>query len=287
MPREKVTIQTIRDKKARNEKLARTALYDYPMAVIAEEAGIEIINVGDSMASIIFGYPSLIHADLDVMIEHAKAVRRGSPSAFIMGDMPFMSYQVSNQEAIRNAARYLREAGMDCVKVEGGSEITSVIRALTRAGIPVIGHTGLTPTLSLMQGGYKTQARTAQEAVELLDTVLKFEKAGAIAIFLEAVPVEVSKMVYERLTVPLMSVGCGPFSDAPSINWYEIMGFYEKSPKFAKRYADARNVFLNAAREYVNDVYKGGYPQDEHCYHMKPGETELLDALLKERKDTK
>ncbi len=281
--RQKVTYQTICERKAKGEKLARTALYDYPMAVLAEEAGIEIINVGDSMASIIFGYTSLINADLDVMIEHAKAVRRGTPSAFIMGDMPFMSYQVSIQEAIRNAARYLREAGMDCVKVEGGKEIVPVIRALTRAGIPVIGHTGLTPTLSLMQGGYKTQAKTAVKALDLLDTVLEYEKAGAIAVFLEAIPVEVTKMVYERLSIPLMSVGCGPYSDAPSINWYEIMGFFEKSPKFAKRYARARELFLEAARSYISDVYSGDYPRDEHCYHMMPGESEILNELVKQR----
>ena len=172
--RKKVTLSYILEKKANGEKLARTALYDYPMAILAEEAGIEIINMGDSIATVMLGHKTTNEADLDIMIEHAKAVRAGTPSAFIMGDMPFLSYQISDEEAIRNAGRYIREAGMDCVKVEGGMEIVHTVEALTKAGIPVIAHTGLTPQKALQQGGYKTQGRDVLAAVELIKEVEAF-----------------------------------------------------------------------------------------------------------------
>ncbi|MEI3141011.1 MAG: 3-methyl-2-oxobutanoate hydroxymethyltransferase [Lawsonibacter sp.] len=185
-PRKKVTLSYILEKKANGEKLARTALYDYPMAVLAEEAGIEIINMGDSIATVMLGHKTTNEADLDIMIEHAKAVRAGTPSAFIMGDMPFLTYQISDEEAIRNAGRYIREAGMDCVKIEGGMEIVHTVEALTKAGIPVIAHTGLTPQKALQMGGYKTQGRDMLAAVELIKEVAAFEKAGAIAVVIEA-----------------------------------------------------------------------------------------------------
>lgn len=281
--REKVTIGYILDKKEKGEKMSRTALYDYPMAVLAEEAGIEIINMGDSIANVVFGHATTVKADLDVMIEHAKAVRKGTPSAFIMGDMPFMSYQASIPEAIHNAGRYIREADMDCVKIEGGMEIVPTIEALTKASIPVIGHTGLTPQSALMLGGFKAQGRSAELAVKLIDVVLAFEKAGAIAVVVEAVPAEVAKIIYERASIPIFATGSGPFSDSPMINWYDLLGFFSKNPKFVKKYAEAHDYLLNAAKQFVEECHTGAYPGPEHAYKMQAGEEEKLYRLLAER----
>lgn len=282
-PRKKVTLSYILEKKAKGEKLSRTALYDYPMAVLAEEAGIEIINMGDSIATVMLGHKTTNEADLDIMIEHAKAVRAGTPSAFIMGDMPFLSYQVSDEDAIRNAGRYIREAGMDCVKMEGGMEIVHTIEAVTKAGIPVIAHTGLTPQKALQLGGYKTQGRDTLAAAELVREVAAFEKAGAIAVVVEAVPAEVAKVIYERSSIPILGTGCGPYSDSPMINFYDLLGFYDHNAKFVKKYANLRQVILEAVGQFVQECHDGTYPAPEHCYKMKEGEEEKLLAFLREQ----
>ena len=270
----------LNEKKKKNEKMPRTALYDYPMACIAEEAGIDIINVGDSIAMVMFGYESTIYAKLDVMIEHAKAVRRGAPTAFIMGDMPFLSYQTSIKEAIINAGRYMVEASVDCVKIEGNSEIIETITALTKASIPVIAHTGLTPQSVGLLGGYQTQGRDAEQASELIKMVLEFEKAGAIALLLESVPAEVARIIYGKISIPLLGTGTGPYNDSPMINIYDLLGFVDRTPKFAKRYAELKKEAVNATRKYVEEVISGQYPGPEHSYSMKKGEAEELKQLI-------
>ena len=270
------------DKKKKNEKMPRTALYDYPMACIAEDAGIDIINVGDSIAMVMLGYESTIHAKLDVMIEHAKAVRRGAPTAFIMGDMPFLSYQTSITEAKKNAGRYMIEASVDCVKIEGNTEIIETIAALTKASIPVIAHTGLTPQSVGLLGGYKTQGRDAESAFALIKMVLEFEKAGAIALVLESVPDEVAKIIYEKISIPLLGTGTGPYNDSPMINIYDLLGFVDRTPKFAKKYADIKKEAITATRRFVKDVISGQYPGPEHSYSMKKGEADKLRELLDE-----
>ncbi|MDR1621850.1 MAG: 3-methyl-2-oxobutanoate hydroxymethyltransferase [Synergistaceae bacterium] len=274
-------ISYIYEKKSKGEKMARTALYDYPMACIAEEAGIDIINVGDSISMVMFGYEDTLGAKLDVMIEHAKAVRRGAPTAFIMGDMPFGSYQTSYSDAVRNAARYMTEAGMDCVKIEGGEEIVPLIKRLTQASIPVIAHSGLTPQAVNLIGGYKTQGRNAEAAYKLIENAVEFEKAGAIAVLLESIPQEVAKEVYVRLNVPFLGTGVGPYSDAPMVNIYDFLGYFEKTPKFAPRYADVRKISVDASKRFVKEVREGIYPAPEHCYKMVDGEYEKLLEFLK------
>jgi 3-methyl-2-oxobutanoate hydroxymethyltransferase len=268
------------EKKRKGERMPRTALYDYPMACIAEEAGIEIINVGDSIAMVVFGYDSTIYAKLDVMIEHAKAVKRGAPTAFIMGDMPFLSYQKSTREAIENAGRYMVEAGVDCVKMEGNLEIVETIAAVTQAGIPVIGHTGLTPQSVNLLGGFKTQGRDAQSALQLIETVQAFEKAGAIAVLVESVPSEVAKLIYERASIPILGTGIGPYNDAPMINIYDMLGFVDRVPRFAKRYADLKAAAVMATQNFVAEVISGKYPGPEHSYSMAGGEHEKLLEML-------
>lgn len=279
--RKKITMSTILENKEKGIKMPRTALYDYPMAMLAEEAGIEIINVGDSLATVMLGYNSTIKATMDIMVEHAKAVRRGAPTAFIMGDMPYMSYQASIEEAVKNAARFMVEADMDAVKMEGGLEILPVIRACTNASIPVIGHTGLTPQSAVMLGGYKTQARSAEMAIKLLEVVKGFEEAGCVAVVVEAVPSEVGRIIYEKCTIPVFGSGCGPYSDSPMINWYDMLGFYERNPKFAKKYGNIRETILESAGEFIDECKSGAYPAPEHSYSMLPGEYERLQEMLK------
>lgn len=280
MARKKITLEYMLEKKSKGEKMARTALYDYLMATIAEDAGIEIINVGDSIANCTFGYDSTIKAKLDVMIEHAKAVRKGAPSAYIMGDMPWMSYQANEEEALRNASRYILEADMDCVKVEGGMETLPVIRKLDAAGIPVIAHTGLTPQSASLKGGMKTAGRSALAAIELVKTVDAFVEAGATVVTVETVPIELARILYERCPTLLFGTGMGVYTDAPFINIYDMCGFYPKVPRFVKVYANAREVCNNAISAYVNEVKSGAFPAPKHEYHMVEGEEEKLQELL-------
>ena len=280
MSREKRTLNYIYKKKELGEKLSRTAVYDYPMAMLAEAAGIDIINVGDSTAMVMLGYESTINAKLDIMVEHAIAVRKGAPTSFIMGDMPFLSYQTSIGEAIKNAGRYLIEANMDAVKVEGGQEITQTIKAMTEAGIPVIGHTGLTPQKVKVLGGYKTQGRDANTAYHLLNEVKAIEQAGAIAVVLESVPSEVTRVIYERIKIPVFGTGVGPYNDSPMINFYDMLGFFDRVPRFAKRYANIKDDIIQVISKFVKEVKDKTYPGEEHSYHMLEGEEEKFLEMI-------
>ncbi|GHV58249.1 3-methyl-2-oxobutanoate hydroxymethyltransferase [Deltaproteobacteria bacterium] len=280
MSREKITIGRIMENKAKGLKMSRTALYDYPMAVLAEAAGLEIINVGDSIASVMLGYENTLPAQLDLMVEHAKAVRRGAPTAFIMGDMPFLSYQISIEQAIANAGRYIKEAGMDCVKVEGGLEIVPIIEALTKASIPVIGHTGLTPQSAVMLGGYKAAGSSAEVACQLVKTVEAFDRAGCVAVTVEAVPVEVAKVLYARCSAPMFGTGTGQYTDAPFINIYDLLGFFEKVPRFAKTYANFRQEAVEAITAFKREITEGLYPTPANSYHMKEGEEAKFFKML-------
>lgn len=280
----KKTIEYLIKKKRRGEKITRTALYDYPMAVLAEEAGIDVINVGDSIGMVVLGEETTIKVKLDFLITHAKAVRKGAPTAFIMGDMPFLSYQVSIEEAIRNAGRFLQEADMDAVKVEGGFSVIETIKALTAAGIPVVGHTGLTPQSATSMGGFKTQGRDAGSAFKLFEEVEALEKAGTIMIVLETVPAEVTKIITERSSVPILGTGSGPYSDSPCIIAYDILGFSRrKSAKFVKQYANVAEIILDAFKRYVQEIQNGGYPDSGHSYTMIEGEYEKFLHLMESR----
>ena len=280
MSREKRTLNYIYKKKELGEKLSRTAVYDYPMAMLAEAAGIDILILGDSIAMVMLGYESTINAKLDIMVEHAIAVRKGAPTSFIMGDMPFLSYQTSIGEAIKNAGRYLIEANMDAVKVEGGQEITQTIKAMTEAGIPVIGHTGLTPQKVKVLGGYKTQGRDANTAYHLLNEVKAIEQAGAIAVVLESVPSEVTRVIYERIKIPVFGTGVGPYNDSPMINFYDMLGFFDRVPRFAKRYANIKDDIIQVIYKFVKEVKDKTYPGEEHSYHMLEGEEEKFLEMI-------
>lgn len=282
--REKVTIPALMAKKSRREKITMLTCYDYPTALLEEKAGVDIILVGDSLAMTVLGHPSTLTATMDVMIVHAQAVRRGAPGAFLIGDMPYMSYQVSKEEAIRNAGRFMAEAGCDAVKLEGGRNVVEVVEALTRATIPVMGHLGLTPQSIAQLGGFKAQGRDVDTALRVIEDARLLEEAGAFAILLEAVPPEVGQIITERASIPIISIGAGPHCDGQLLIVHDMLGFFEAfTPKFVKKYSNLNEIILGAFQAYIDDVASGRFPAQEHCYNMKPGEAARLKELVKEK----
>ncbi|HAI20751.1 MAG TPA: 3-methyl-2-oxobutanoate hydroxymethyltransferase [Clostridiales bacterium UBA8153] len=285
LAREKVTIPHLFQKKARGEKITMLTCYDYPTALLQEKAGVDIILVGDSLAMTVLGHDSTLPATMDVMVVHTQAVRRGAPGAFLIGDMPYMSYQVSSQEAIRNAGRFLAEARCDAVKLEGGRNVAEVVAALTRATIPVMGHLGLTPQSIAQLGGFKAQGRDAEAAWQVVEDAKALEQAGAFAILVEAVPPEVGQLITERASIPIISIGAGLHCDGQLLIVHDMLGFFEAfTPKFVKKYADLNGIILRAFREYIDEVVQGRFPAAEHCYSMKAGELARLQNLAREGK---
>ena len=277
----RVTIDDLMQMKADGIPVTRTCCYDAPFAAIAEEAGIDVILCGDSLANVQLGYGSTLPCQYEVLLEHTKAVRRGAPNVFLIADMPYMTYLPSTEEALRKAGRFMAEADADCVKLEGGLEVVPIIEALVKAGIPVWGHTGLTPQTVKMLGGFKAQGRGADVAYKMVKTVEALAEAGAFAITAEAIPEELGKVLYENAKDYLMfSIGCGHYTDGPIINMYDMLGFYEKVPRFVKKYADCHNYMLDAVKQYVNECHDKTFPGPEHCYHMKDGEPEKLAQML-------
>ncbi len=208
--RKKVTILTLQEKMAAGEQITMITGYDYPMALMQEKAGMDIILVGDSLGMTVLGFDSTLPVGMDTMIDHAKAVRRGAPTAYVIGDMPYMSYQISIEQAIKNAGRFMQEAGCDAIKLEGGSNVVDIVEALTKATIPVMGHIGLTPQSIAMLGGFKSQGRSLEAAEKLIDDAKALEEAGIVTLLIEAVPPEVGRIITEQANVPVIGIGAGP-----------------------------------------------------------------------------
>jgi len=281
--RKKLTILDLYAMKERGEKISWITAYDYPTAQFAEAAGMEMLLVGDSLGMCVYGYSSTVPVTMDQCIVHCEAVRRGAPNTFVMGDMPFMSYQTSDQEAVRSAGRFLKEAGVDAVKLEGGIRVIGRIKAILDAGIVVCGHIGLTPQSSGQLGGHKAQGRTVESARLLIEDALAIEEAGAQLLLLEAVPPEVAGFITNRLSIPVLSIGAGPDCDGQLLIVSDAIGQFQAfTPKFVKKYANVADVVTNALAEYVKEVKSGGFPTDEHCYHMLKGEDEKFKDLIKE-----
>lgn len=279
---EKVTVHTLMEKKRKHKPITWLTAYDYPMAQMEEKAGIDIILVGDSIGMTTFGYESTLPVTMDIMISHTDAVRKGAPNAFLIGDMPYMSYQVSIEEAIRNAGRFMAECGCDAVKLEGGREMLDVVRAIVRATIPVVGHLGLTPQSIAMLGGFKAQGRDASTALRIIEDAKALEEAGICLLLLEAVPPEVGKIVTEKAHIPVCGIGAGPYVDGQCLIVHDMLGMFEAfTPKFVKRYATIGEQIVKALGDFREDVEKGVFPGPEHCYGMPKEETEKLRALLK------
>jgi 3-methyl-2-oxobutanoate hydroxymethyltransferase len=279
----KVTIQTLRDKKARGEKMTFLTAYDYPFAILEQKAGIDVVLVGDSMGMVVFGYDSTLPVTMDLMIPHVKAVRLGAPDVYLVGDMPYMSYQVSKSEAIRNAGRFMAECGCDAVKLEGGAEMAETIEAMVHATIPVMGHMGLTPQAVAQLGGYKAQGKDINTAKKLVEDAVILEEAGASSILLEAVPAEVAAIITRRAKVPVFGIGAGPQCDGQVLVIHDIIGMFDRHvPKFVKKYREAGALILEALEEFKSEVGEGSFPAREHCYPMPDDVARELDKLYPE-----
>jgi 3-methyl-2-oxobutanoate hydroxymethyltransferase len=251
--------------------------YDAPTARIVTEAGIPVLLVGDSVGNVVLGYASTLPVTMDEMIHHSRAVRRGAPGAFVVGDMPFLSYQASVEEAIRNAGRFVKEGGVDAVKLEGGKPWAATTEAIISAGIPVMGHLGLTPQSQKVLGGMRVQGTDVASAHRLVEDARGLEEVGAFALVLECVPVEVSKMITETLEIPTIGIGAGGVCDGQVLVTQDLLGFDSGySPRFVRRYAEIERTMREAFRRFQTDVKEGRYPGDEESFHMPSEERERL-----------
>ena len=264
--------------KEAGEKVAWLTSYDFPTAQFAEKGGMDMLLVGDSMGMCVYGYSAgTVPVTMDQCIVHTEAVRRGAPNTFVIGDMPFLSYNTTEAEAVRNAGRFFKEAGVDCIKLEGGRRVARMIRAIVDAGMVLMGHIGLTPQSSGQLGGFKAQGQTAETAWEVIQDARAVQEAGAAFLLLEAVPPEVGKVITEDLRIPVYGIGAGRHVDGQVLIVNDMLGMFEAfTPKFVKKYADLSGEIARAMKEYVEDVKEVRFPEDKHVYRMKEGEKEKL-----------
>lgn len=278
----KKSILDLMEMKKRGEKASWITSYDFPMGSFAEQAGIDMILVGDSLGMVVLGYQGTTPVTMEDSISHSQAVRRGAPNTFVIGDMPFGSYQISDEEAVRNAVRFLKEADMDAIKLEGGVRVASKIKAISDAGIVVFGHIGLTPQSSGQLGGFKAQGRDVNSARELIKDAIAIQEAGARALLLEAVPPELTEYIWKKLDIPVYSIGAGLPCDGQLVICGDALGLFQAfTPKFVKKYASVAEVSINAIKEYVDDVKNQRFPEDKHVYHAKDSK-EDFEKLFKE-----
>lgn len=277
----KVSIPELQQKKKEGRPITMLTAYDYPGALLVDEAGIDMILVGDSLAMTVLGYANTVSITMDEMLHHCKAVARGAQRAFLVGDMPFLSYQVEPAEAARNAGRFLKEAGMDAVKLEGGQEVLDSVRAIVRAGIPVMGHLGLTPQTATKLGGYKVQGSTAAGARQLLDDALALQEAGCFSLVLEAVPAPVGRLVSQRLAIPTVGIGGGAGCDGQVLVFHDVLGLFDRfTPRFVKRYAELRQPMLAAFQAFRNEVENRVFPTADHSFNISDEEWRLFERGL-------
>ena len=268
--------------KNEGEKITFLTAYDYPTAQFAEAAGLDMLLVGDSLGMCVYGYSGTVPVVMDQCIYHCDAVRRGAPNTFIVGDMPFMSYQSALEKAVENAGRFLKEADCDAIKLEGGVRVVPQIKAIVEAGILVMSHIGLTPQSSGQLGGHKAQGRTLETARIVIEDALAVQDAGAQMILLEAIPPEVGKYITENLDIPVLSIGAGPHCDGQLLIVSDTIGQFQAfTPKFVKKYCNVAEMVTRAMKEYAAEVRNGRFPGDEHCYKMIDGEEEKFLKLLK------
>jgi 3-methyl-2-oxobutanoate hydroxymethyltransferase len=279
-PRKKITLPYLFQKAEKNEPITWLTCYDYPTGYLQEQAGIEMILVGDSLGMTMLGYESTLPVSMDDMIRHSQAVRRGAPTVFLVGDMPYMSYQPSVETAIRNAGRFMSEAGCDAIKLEGGASMADRIKGIVDAGIPAMGHLGLTPQSVSALGGYKVQGKSAALAKRIIDDAKTLEKAGAFGILLEMVPDRICKLITERAEhCIIMSLGSGPHAHGQLLIYHDMFGLYPRfKPRMAKVYGNAGEVILNGLKSYHDEVIARQFPQKENWFGMPDEE---YDDLLK------
>ncbi len=273
----RLTIQDIKQMKRLGQHIPMLTAYDYTTAKLVEGAGVPIILVGDSLGNTMLGYGSTIPVTMEEMLHHTRAVVRGTQRALVVGDMPFMSFQVDDKEAVRNAGRFLQEGGAQAVKLEGGRPVLAAVRRMVEVGIPVMGHLGLTPQSINQLGGYKVQGKTPEAAARMVEDALALEEAGVFSLVLECVPTPLAKLITERLSVPTIGIGAGPFCDGQVQVVHDMLGlFTDFTPKHAKRYAELGEAIKQAVASYVREVSEGSFPTDKQSYSM---DESLLEAL--------
>jgi 3-methyl-2-oxobutanoate hydroxymethyltransferase len=280
--RKKTTLPMLFKKVADGVPITWLTCYDYPTAYLQEQAGIDMILVGDSLGMTMLGYESTLPVTMDDMIRHSQAVRRGAPNVFVIGDMPYMTYQPSVESGIRNAGRFMAEAGCDAIKLEGGVEMADRIEGIVKAGIPAIGHLGLTPQSVSALGGFRVQGKGAIQAKKIVDSAKALERAGAFMILLEMVPDRLCKLITERAEgCIIMSLGSGPDAHGQLLIYHDMFGLYPRfKPKMAKVFGNAGEVILNGVKAYVQEVTDKSFPQPEHWFGMKDEEYDELKSLL-------
>ncbi len=267
MEAKKITTGILRDMKEKGEKITMLTAYDALMAAQVDEAGIDMILVGDSVANVLLGYENTIPVTMEEMLHHCRAVTRAVKRALVVGDMPFMSYQASGAEAVRNAGRFLKEAGAEAVKLEGGSEVFEIIKKITGAGIPVMGHLGLTPQSIHKFGGYGLRGGSGEEEKKLIDDARGLEEAGAFAVVLEKIPAKLASRITESAAIPTIGIGAGPGCDGQVLVTHDMLGQFERfKPKFSKRYAELAGITRDAVSQYIKEVKEKKFPGSEHSY---------------------
>lgn len=282
--RKKVTTRTFRLKKKRGEIITMLTAYDYPTALAVDKAEIDSILVGDSLGMVVLGYENTLPVTMEDMLHHCKAVARGAKYPMLIGDMPFMSYQVSPEQALTNAGRFLQEANMDAVKLEGGTQRAEATRKIVDAGIPIMGHIGLTPQSINTLGGFRAQGKTASKAKKLIDDALTLEEAGAFSIVLESVPVRLAELISQKLIIPTIGIGAGIGCDGQVLVTHDLLGQFDRfTPSFVKKYANLHGEMNKAMTEFREDVVEKNFPEDEHSVFMKD---KHWDALLEELGET-
>ncbi len=283
--RKKMTVVGFRHKKELGEPITMLTGYDYPTALILDQAGINSILVGDSLGMVVLGYENTLPVTMEEILHHCRAASRGVKSALLMGDMPFMSYQISVEEAVRNAGRLLKEGGVEAVKLEGGRERVETVRAIVGAGIPVMGHLGLTPQSVHAQGGFRPQGRTATAAKCLLEDALLLEEAGCFSLVLESVPAKLAELVSQRLSIPTIGIGAGAGCDGQVLVVHDLLGLFDRfTPKFVKKYANLNMEMRRAFTEYISDVTARRFPAEEHTVEMPDDEWECFIRSIEAEK---
>jgi 3-methyl-2-oxobutanoate hydroxymethyltransferase len=278
-----ITLSKLAEKKALGEPIVMVTAYDYPSAQVAEEAGVDVVLVGDSGAMTVLGYSSTVPVTLDELLMLASAARRGLSTPLLVGDMPFGSYEVSNEQAIANAQRFIKEAGCDAVKLERGGSSVERARAIIAAGIPVMGHVGLTPQTATALGGYRSQGRTAERALQVVDDALALQEAGCFSIVFEAIPAALTEVLMPRMRIPVIGIGAGAAADGQVLVFHDLLGIYDgHAARFVKRYADIRTQMIDGVKAFTEDVRTRRYPEPEHGYTMAPDEIERLHELMRE-----
>jgi 3-methyl-2-oxobutanoate hydroxymethyltransferase len=279
-PRKKVTTRTFLEKKQRGEVITMLTAYDYPTALAVDQAGIDSILVGDSLAMVVLGYENTLPVTMSDMLHHCRAVARGAKYALLVGDLPFMSYQVSVDEAVRNSGRFLQEANMDAVKLEGGRERLDAVRAIVAAGIPVMGHLGLTPQSIHQLGGFRSQGRTSEAARRMLQDALLLQDAGCFSLVIESVPARLATFISESLDIPTIGIGAGAGCDGQVLVTHDLLGLFDRfTPRFVKKYADLHGEIGHALAAFRTDVETGVFPAAEHTVDML---NEEWETFLKE-----